>query len=187
MISQSILLQNEPINYTIKKSSKARNLRISICLDKGLEVTLPFFATQKNAEKFIREKASWILQKLREVKSDKNIILPKVKAQEFYKYKMQATKLVNSKLEQYNQFYNFDYNRVCIRDQKTRWGSCSSQKNLNFNFKIAFLKDRLADYIVVHELCHLKEMNHSRSFWDLVSKTIPDHKISRSELKWIRM
>ncbi len=182
-----IILNNNQINYTIKKSSKARNLRLSICRDKGLEVTLPFFASQKSAEKFIKEKASWIIKKLNEIKSNRNIILPKVKIQEYYKYKLQASELINFKLEQYNRFYNFNYNRVCIRDQKTRWGSCSSQNNLNFNFKIVFLKDRLVDYIIVHELCHLKELNHSSNFWSLVAQAIPDYKVLRKELKWVRM
>lgn len=184
---KNIILNNQSINYAIKKSSKARNLRLSICCDRGLEVTLPMFASQKSAEMFIREKAGWIIKKLNELKSDRNIILPKVRLQEYYKYKLQASELVNFKLEQYNRFYNFKYNNICIRNQKTRWGSCSSDKNLNFNFKLVFLQDRLSDYIVVHELCHLKELNHSRNFWNLVAKTIPDHKALREELKWVKM
>ena len=185
--SQQIILANQQINYTIKKSVKARNIRISISCNKGLEVTLPFFVTQKSAEQFMYEKTNWILNKLKEAQSDRNIVLPKVRVQEFYKYKLKATELVNLKLEQHNQFYNFKYNRVCIRDQKTRWGSCSSQKNLNFNFKLVFLEDRLVDYIVVHELCHLKEMNHSRNFWSLVSRAMPDYRELRQDLKWIKM
>ena len=75
--------------------------------------------------------------------------------------------------------------RVAIRNQRSRWGSCSKQGNLNFNYKIALLPDALADYIVVHELCHLGEFNHSQAFWDLVAVAVPDHRERRAELRQI--
>ncbi len=96
-----------------------------------------------------------------------------------------ARLLVQSRLLHFNQFYNFTYKKVFIRSQKTRWGSCSSKGNLNFNWRIIKLPSHLADYLIVHELCHLGEFNHSRKFWDLVAKTIPDYKKMRAELKII--
>ena len=101
----------------------------------------------------------------------------------YLKYKSQATILVKNKLEHFNQFYNYKYNRVVIRNQKTRWGSCSKRGNLNFNYKVALLSEREVNYIVVHELCHLGEFNHSQRFWDLVARTIPDYKDVRNSLK----
>ena len=68
------------------------------------------------------------------------------------------------------------YNRVAIRNQRGRWGSCTSRKNLNFNYRLLDLSPELRDYIIVHELCHLKELNHGKAFWDLVSKAIPQAK-----------
>jgi predicted metal-dependent hydrolase len=65
------------------------------------------------------------------------------------------------------------YNRVAIRNQRGRWGSCTSRKNLNFNYRILDLSPELRDYIIVHELCHLKELHHGKTFWDLVLLTIP--------------
>ncbi|PID51961.1 MAG: hypothetical protein CR972_04600 [Candidatus Moraniibacteriota bacterium] len=87
------------------------------------------------------------------------------------------------KLEEFNRYYNFSYNRVSIRHQKSRWGSCSSDGNLNFNCKLLCVRDELINYVVVHELCHLKEMNHSKKFWALVAETIPHYKELRRELK----
>lgn len=66
------------------------------------------------------------------------------------------------------------YRRIAIRNQRSRWGSCSSKKNLNFNYRIVKLSPELRDYIVVHELCHLKELHHGRAFWDLMKRTIPN-------------
>jgi len=66
---------------------------------------------------------------------------------------------------------------------RSRWGSCSVSGNLNFNYKLIHLPEDIAEYIVAHELCHLAEFNHSKKFWELVSKTIPDHKLRRKRLK----
>jgi len=78
-----------------------------------------------------------------------------------------------------------EFKRVAIRNQKSRWGSCSSQKNLNFNYRLCLLPSDIAEYIIVHELCHLQEMNHSVKFWRLVEKTIPDYKFRQKRLKKI--
>lgn len=102
---------------------------------------------------------------------------------EYLKYKDQALILVKNKLEHFNQFYNFKYNKVTIRNQSTRWGSCSRRGNINFNYKLALLPESLTDYVVVHELCHIGEFNHSKDFWDLVARTVPDYKERRQELR----
>jgi hypothetical protein len=86
-------------------------------------------------------------------------------------------------MEYFNHFYGLKWKKVMIKNQKTRWGSCSRQGNINFNYKIALLPERAVDYIIVHEMCHLVEMNHSRKFWNLVAKTVPDHREVRRDLR----
>jgi predicted metal-dependent hydrolase len=79
--------------------------------------------------------------------------------------------------------YGFIINKVTVRNQKTRWGSCSARGNLSFNYNLVQYKKEIIDYVIVHELCHRKEMNHSKKFWLLVEKICPDYKILRKELK----
>ncbi|MEK7562499.1 MAG: M48 family metallopeptidase [Patescibacteria group bacterium] len=90
---------------------------------------------------------------------------------------------VENRISYFNKIYKFEINRVVIKNTSTRWGSCSKKRNLNFNYKIIFLRPELADYLIVHELCHLGELNHSRKFWGLVKKTIPDYKEINRKLK----
>jgi hypothetical protein len=94
---------------------------------------------------------------------------------------------IHERLAVFNTHYNFAYKRVFIKNQKSCWGSCSLQRNLNFNYKLAFLPSHLADYVIVHELCHLAELNHSPRFWSLVARTCPEYKQRRKELKTMPM
>ena len=101
------------------------------------------------------------------------------------KNRERARTLVENRLSVINKFYNFKINRIAIKNTKTRWGSCSSKGNLNFNYKIIYLKQEFADYLIVHELCHLGQFNHSKNFWALVEKTVPDYKKIRKDVKSI--
>ncbi len=85
-------------------------------------------------------------------------------------------------MAEHNAHYALSFNKVAIRNQRTRWGSCSKKGNLNFHYRITELPESLADYLIVHELCHLAELNHSKKFWALVGETIPDHKVRRKAL-----
>lgn len=111
----------------------------------------------------------------------------KTNHKEYLEHKKIAKELAICRLEYYNQFYNFKYNKITIKNTKTRWGSCSRRGNLNFSYRIATLNSVLSDYIIVHELCHLGEFNHSKNFWSLVSKTFPNYIDLRNQLKKIRL
>lgn len=122
----------------------------------------------------------WTLRKIKVRRNKSKKLLQKL---EFLKHHESARAIVYSRLAHFNLHYKFIYKVVRIKSQASRWGSCSSIGNLNFNYKIAFLPSYLADYIIVHELCHIGEFNHSRNFWNLVSETIPDYKRCRIALK----
>ena len=106
----------------------------------------------------------------------------KADTRHYAEHKEKARELVHARLLHWNQFYNLSYKRVAIRDQRSRWGSCSTKQNLNFNYRILFLPEALVDYIVVHELCHLAEFNHSPVFWSHVEKTLPDYNERKAQL-----
>lgn len=100
-------------------------------------------------------------------------------------HKEAARELMLARLNHFNQFYNLQWNRVAIRNQRRCWGSCTSLKNLNFSYRILFLPPHLQDYIIVHELCHLAELNHGKNFWALVAQQLPNYQELICELKHI--
>lgn len=102
---------------------------------------------------------------------------------DYRKHKEAARAVILEKIKRYNEIYKYRLGRISIRNQRTRWGSCSKSGNLNFNYKILLLEELLVDYIVVHELCHLQELNHSKKFWNLVAHVFPNYKQIRNELR----
>jgi predicted metal-dependent hydrolase len=95
----------------------------------------------------------------------------------------QASLYLNQKAEYHTRFIPVFYKRIYIRNQKTIWGSCSARNNLSFNWKLIMMPEHIIDYVVIHELCHLKHMNHSSAFWEMVASYCPDWKERR---KWLR-
>lgn len=104
---------------------------------------------------------------------------------EFLKHKESARQIIHQSLAHFAPLCEVKYQRVSIRNQKSRWGSCSARGNLNFNYRLIFLPAELRDYVIVHELCHLKQMNHSQSFWNEVAKVLPDYQERIKKLKII--
>lgn len=183
-MKKQIKLRNKKVSYLLKRSGRAKCLRLAVYGGGNLVVTAPRGLTLGRLEQYLFQKAGWILEKLQIMKKKKqNGLLFKGSREDYLQHKQEALKLVKEKIKKYNQAYQFFYKKISIRNQKTRWGSCSKAGNLNFNYKIIFLPERSAEYIIAHELCHLKEFNHSMRFWGLVAKTVPDYQKKRSELR----
>jgi predicted metal-dependent hydrolase len=184
---KKIILCNSIIEYELRVSTRARQGRVIIYPGGKIKVTVPYGVQEAAIERFMMSKAEWIVKKLQFQKN----ILPrtslKTNSADFKIYKQQAHALVVQKLEYFNTYYNFSYHKVSIRNQTTRWGSCSRTGNLNFNYRIYLLPDEVANYLIVHELCHLKHLNHSAAFWSAVAQTIPDYKTLRKKLKTIQL
>lgn len=99
------------------------------------------------------------------------------------RYRNAARARFEERVSYYHQITGGRYTSITVRDQKTRWGSCSSRGTLSFNYRLIFAPPEILDYVVVHELCHLTHMNHSRDFWNMVGSVMPEYKIYR---KWLR-
>jgi hypothetical protein len=182
-MQKEIILQNKKIPYTLRKSSRARRMRLAVYCDGSIVLTTPSDVREGIGETFISEKAQWLFSKLNFFSQFRGQPLARFSREDYLKYKGEALALVEKKIESFNAIYHYHYNGVNIKNQKTCWGSCSKKRNLNFNYKLLFLSEKVQDYIIVHELCHLKEFNHSRKFWALVAQAIPDYLSIKSELK----
>jgi predicted metal-dependent hydrolase len=178
-----INLNGTTSEFILKTSIRSTRISIAISRETGLIVTAPASVSNNALEKFFNEKAKWILKTQARLKALGPSLLPTAKRGDYARYKQQAQALAAKRVAYWSQQYGFRVNSISIRNQKTRWGSCSRKRNLNFSYKIALLPQAHADYIIVHEICHLKEMNHSPRFWALVEKTIPNHKVLRKQLR----
>jgi predicted metal-dependent hydrolase len=182
-MKKHIELHKRKVPYTLKVSKRAKRLRLAVYCDGAFVVTAPRHLPGNMVERFIIQKSQWVLDKLDYFSGFAESFKVKNTKADYLKYKDIALKLAEKKVAKFNKIYKFNFNQITIKNQKTRWGSCSKKGNLNFNYKITLLPERLAEYIVVHELCHLGEFNHSRKFWNLVAKTMPDYLEIKEDLK----
>lgn len=173
--------------YTLTKKRGIKYVRLTIHPQGEVRVSAPFWVSLRRIELFLQQKSEWIEEKIHEVKKrvERSRSAQKISYGSYATHAKRAKKLIKERVDHYNTYYQFNYNRISIKKHETRWGSCSKKGNLNFNYKLFFLPLELVDYVVVHELCHLQELNHSKKFWALVSEQIPHHKHCRNELKKI--
>ena len=168
---------------------KSRRKTIAIQVNSDLSVTVraPYGVTEKYIEEFLNKNEAWISKRMNEIKVKKksiesknveNVTLDKIKI-----LADQALKIIPTRVEYFARIIGVTYGNITIRNQKTRWGSCSSKGNLNFNCLLMLAPPEVLDYVVVHELCHRKQMNHSKAFWTEVEKVFPDYKESINWLK----
>lgn len=182
-MEKTIVLKDKEIKYVYKRLRRAKSLTITVKPDASVMVTTPYFFPMIFVEQALHKQADWVVEKILHFENTKDEVFADLGQREYERYKDRAQQFIVSQVEELNKVYNFDYNRISVRNQSTVWGSCSQNKNLNFNYKLYFLPGHLAEYVIAHELCHLNELNHSKKFWDLVAQTIPDYQARISELK----
>lgn len=171
-----------PFKYEIIYSSR-KTLAIQITPDGSVKVRAPKRCPKSTIECFLNEKESWILKHVNKAMQNPPVMKNLLSVQERNRYIKIARDIFTQKTAYYASILNVTYGRISIREQKTRWGSCSSEGNLNFNWRLIFAPEEVLDYIVVHELAHRREMNHSQAFYAIVESILPDYKKSQ---KWLR-
>ena len=144
-------------------------------------LTVPFASPQNAVREFLTRQKEWLQSAISRMMQYK--ALPVKGRRDYLKYKEEARMFVRRRVEYWNQLYGFKHGRISIKNTFRTWGSCSRRGNLNFSYSLLFLPQGIADYVVVHELCHLAHPNHSPAFWAEIAKTIPDFKECRQELR----
>ena len=168
----------EQIRYRLVRSSR-KTIAIQILPNGEVIVRAPKRMPKAAIETFVFEKRDWVEKHLAEQKPP----LPAFTDGEIRTLAQKAKLVIPERVAYYAPAVGVTYGKITIRSQRTRWGSCSSQGNLNFNCLLMLAPENIIDYVVVHELCHRKEMNHSPKFWAEVERVLPDYKQRKGWLK----
>ncbi len=167
--------------------SKRRSIGLEIKPDGSVRLRLPYRVSEREAMAFLQSKERWLRTHLerqsREQKAWEESGEPPLTEQELAALTRDARNYFTKRCEELAPLVGVDYGRIAIRHQKTRWGSCSAKGNLNFNCLLMLAPKEVRDYVAVHELCHRKELNHSRRFWTLVESVCPDY---RTQERWLK-
>ncbi|MCI6432428.1 MAG: M48 family metallopeptidase [Oliverpabstia sp.] len=168
----------------VRSNRKTTAIQIN---EKGdIIVRSPYSVSRRKVEQMLREKQDWIEKHQKAIKERENS-RREITEQERREGIERAKQILPARIQYYAKIMGVTYGRITLREQKTRWGSCSSKGNLNFNWKLALMPDEILDYVVVHELAHRMEMNHSDKFWKIVENVLPDYRERRKWLKECRL
>jgi len=165
--------------------SNRRTFSLKIKRDGTVIVRSPLYASEKQIQQFVREHERWLIKHLAENEKMRSELsaLPPLGDDEIKALKLRAKQYIPARVEYWAKIIGVEYSSVTIRMQRTRWGSCSSKGNLNFNCLLMLTDTDIINYIVIHELCHIKELNHSKRFWALVESAMPNYKSIQARLK----
>ncbi len=165
--------------------SNRKTMSLEITKDLRVLIRAPRRVSKKRAREFAAERMDWIIKNLDQMrrKQEAAAKVERLTSEELDGLAQKAMEVIPGKVAYYASLLNVTYGRITIRNQKTRWASCSAKGNLSFNCLLMLTPDEIIDYIVVHELCHRLEMNHSRRFWGNVGRIIPEYK---KREKWLK-
>jgi len=159
----------------LEKSGRAKHMNLSIRPLHGVRVAIPAHVSFAAAEAFARSKTDWLMKHLPRTKAlEKEIARRRRDMPADWIDPAAARKILVERLDKLSQKCGLSYNRVFVRNQKTRWGSCSARKNINLNVNLVLLPEVLMDYAILHELAHTRELNHGPKFWSLLERFIAD-------------
>lgn len=155
-------------------------MRLTVRPGGSLVLSAPERVSVIEIERFLTEHSVWIAKA--QTRMQDRIALPAYGRREYRARRGAARAFVIERLTHWNALYGHTVGRIAIKNTRSLWGSCSQKGNLNFSYALIHLPQYLADYIIVHELCHLVEHNHSKSFWKLVARALPEYPLLRREL-----
>jgi predicted metal-dependent hydrolase len=168
---------------------RSRRKTITIEINRNLQVLVrvPYSTSNRDIQQLIKEKSSWIKKHMelikRETDEHRSEPVKKFTEKEIRQLAEQALRIIPERVAYYAPIIGVHVAKITIRNQVSRWGSCSSKGNLNFNCLLMLTPPDVIDYVVVHELCHRKELNHSAKFWSEVSRILPNYQVPK---KWLK-
>ena len=165
----------------LERSNRAKHISLSIRPFRGARVAVPRGVSFAAAEKFAHSKTNWIkkhLEKMVSIEKQAEVLKESKPID-----RVEAGKYLVERLNELCRRNGFQYNRVFVKNQKTRWGSCSNKNNINLNVNLVRLPDELIDYVMLHELVHIRIKDHSRRFWEALSKFVEDPKSLDKKLR----
>lgn len=168
------------------KTKRTKRLSISIRPFKGIRVAVPYRLSFKKALAYFKTNLDWAHKNLAAMRKVEQEHVTTVSAGPRFN-KARARAAITERINYLAGKHGFDYNRLFIRNQKTRWGSCSEKNNINLNINLVRLTDELMDYVILHELVHLKIKNHQKAFWDELNQYVGDAKALDKKLKEHRL
>ena len=168
------------ISYTLIRSSR-KTISIVIRPNGEVEVRCPSRCSKREIDAFVVSKEDWIRKHLETIAARPQI--PILSQEQLRELAKQAAVILPERVHYFAKSMGVTVGRITIRSQKTRWGSCSAQGNLNFNCLLMLCPEEVRDYVVIHELCHRKHLNHSADFWSEVERYCPNYRIHR---KWLK-
>ncbi|MFA7314733.1 MAG: M48 family metallopeptidase [Candidatus Magasanikbacteria bacterium] len=174
------------MDYNLRRLSRSKRITLSVNSKGKVQVTAPKYVPKLLITQFVKSRQEWIDGVLEKMKTTKK---PEFSGPQYsyHTNKARAKKIIVERVKYFAKLYGFSFKRISIKNTSTRWGSCSTKENLNFNYKLIFLSEDLLDCVVVHELCHLRHHNHSSKFWKEVSLILPDYRVRERELKKIHL
>ncbi len=167
----------------IRRKRGLRGLRLSVHAGGRIVVSAPLSSPRSRIKEFVESQAEWIKSAGGRLKTQNRGLLHQGGRKDFLEKRHRAMALACELISRLDPYREFKVAGISIRNQSSRWGSCSRAGRLNFNYRIIYLPARLREYLVMHELCHLKEFNHSRRFWAFVAAKLPDYAQRRKEFK----
>lgn len=161
------------MNVTVIRSAR-KTISLEITKDLAIIVRAPYTTSNSKIETILREKNDWITKTALKLQQKNAETLPFFSEQELKELEESARKTIVERVAQLAKEMGITYNKISFGFQKSRWGSCSSKGNLRFNCLLMCMPSEIRDYVIIHELCHRKYMNHSSSFWSEVQKFMPN-------------
>lgn len=172
------------IPYELRRHPRSRRVTLRVYPDGVVRMSVPPRASEAWIVAGLRKHAAWLRQTWERANAAPRPAAALLTHADYLRHKTVALTLIHERLAALNAaHYSFRWRRVAVRDQRTRWGSCSRLGDLSFNYRLALLPAHLADYVICHELCHLEQFDHSARFWSLVARACPNHRELKKELR----